>query len=735
VAPSGRQRRDRPTRQIWCTLGPSSLNDHVIGRLEEAGVSLLRLNLSHTRVADLERTIDFIQSRTSLPICLDTEGAQVRTASAQVRTVAENQSLRVAARPGAPGDLAFYPDGITRRLAAGDLVKIDAEVLAQVVSVDRDGAVLWILNGGTIGSSKAITVLERDIAMPPLTDKDLQAIEIGNRMGVRHVALSFANFPSDVDVVRSVAADDAVVISKIECLNGLLNLAEIAERSDALLIDRGDLSRQVNVEKLPSVQKEIITRAKQLGVPVFVATNLLESMVTSPHPTRAEVNDVYNTLIDGADGLVLAAETAIGAFPVASASMVRRVIGEFENSWGRINDTYSPAPISLLVEPHGGCLVNREAFSANRHELLSLKRLVVRPTDLMDCAQIANGTYSPLRGFMNKETLDSVLRTNRLPSGVPWTMPIVLQVDEAALADIRIGDRVALSSAAGRIHATLDVSEINSFDLHDVAESWFGTASLEHPGVARLAAGGGRFVAGEVTLVERPTSPHERFELSPARTRLIFSQKGWSRVVGFHTRNVPHRVHEFIQLQALDRVHADGLYISPVIGPKKPGDFLAEPILAAYQLLLEAGTYPPGKVVLGAFSTYSRYCGPREAVFTAICRKNMGCDHFVVGRDHTGLESWYQDHQTRELFDSLDDLGIVPVFFEPFGYNVDAARYDSIAQPETVAISGTRIRTALLNDEALPDWYVRDTVQMMLRDQLATGAPVFWEPEPAAAVS
>ena len=159
---------------------------------------------------------------------------------------------------------------------------------------------LWILNGGTIGASKAITVLERDIELPPLTEKDRQAIEIGNRAGIRHVALSFANSAADVDETRSVAAPGAMIISKIECLNGLFNLSEIATRSDAILIDRGDLSRQVNVEKLPFAQKDIIRRSKQLGVPVYVATNLMESMVTSPHPTRAEVNDVYNTLIDGA---------------------------------------------------------------------------------------------------------------------------------------------------------------------------------------------------------------------------------------------------------------------------------------------------------------------------------------------------------------------------------------------------------------------------------------------------
>jgi len=723
------------TKDIWCTLGPSSLNDHVIGRLEEAGVSLLRLNLSHTTIDELPGTLDYVQGRTGLPICLDTEGAQIRTSSARERILDENRSVRIVSRPGDDGELALYPEGIVAQLAAGDLVKIDADVLAQVISVDPAGAVLWMLNGGTIGSRKAVTVLERDIELPPLTEKDRQAIEIGNQRGVRHVALSFANSASDVDLARSAAAPDATIISKIECLNGLLNLSEITTRSDAILIDRGDLSRQVNVEKLPFVQKDIIRRSKQLGVPVYVATNLMESMVTSPHPTRAEVNDVYNTLIDGADGLVLAAETAIGEYPVASASMVRRIIEEFDKSWGRHDGNYSPAPISLLVGPHGGCLVNREALSANRHELLSLKRLIVKHTDLMDCAQIANGTYSPLRGFMNKETLDSVLRTNRLPNGLPWTMPIVLQADEASVDDISIGDRIALSSGAGKIHATLDVSEINSLDLREVAESWFGTASLDHPGVARLASGGGRFVAGEVTLVERPTSAYERYELSPTRTRLIFSQKGWSRVIGFHTRNVPHRVHEFIQLRALDMVHADGLYISPVIGPKKPGDFRSDPILKSYQLLLESGVYPPGKVVLGAFSTYSRYSGPREAVFTAICRKNMGCDHFIVGRDHTGLTDWYKDHQTRELFESFDDLGVTPIFFEPFGFNLGTNQYDVLSGPETVAISGTQLRTSLMNGDPLPDWYVRDAVQMVLRDQMTNDGSVFWESEaePAAA--
>ena len=571
--------------------------------------------------------------------------------------------------------------------------------------------------------------------MPALTEKDQQALEIGKQNGVMHVALSFANCAADVDVVRAASAEGATITSKIECLNGLFNLSEIASRSDAILIDRGDLSRQVNVAKLPLVQKDIIRRTKAQGVPVYVATNLMESMVTSPTPTRAEVNDVFNTLEDGADGLVLAAETAVGAYPVAAASMVRSIIGEFENSHRFQSIDYSPAPISMLIEPHGGCLVNREALRANRQELLNLKRLTVKDTDLMDCAQIANGTYSPLRGFMNKQELDSVLSTNRLPSGLPWTMPIVLQVDKDSVEDIHEGDRIALTNGNGQIHATLDVSEIYPFDFSQVAESWFGTVSRGHPGVVKLAEGGNRFVAGDITLVAPLASPHERYQLGPTQTRLIFAHKGWSKIVGFHTRNVPHRVHEYIQMQALEGVHADGLFISPVIGPKKAGDFLADPILESYQLLVESDAYPRGKVVLGAFTTYSRYCGPREAVFTAICRKNLGCSHFIVGRDHTGVAGFYQDGQIRELFDELGDLGITPIFFEPFGFNTETNEYNVLSEPNTLAISGTQLRTALLDNDPLPDWYVRENVQKMLRERIAANSPVFCESELEAAIA
>jgi ATP sulfurylase len=201
--------------------------------------------------------------------------------------------------------------------------------------------------------------------------------------------------------------------------------------------------------------------------------------------------------------------------------------------------------------------------------------------------------------------------------------------------------------------------------------------------------------------------------------------KGWSRVVGFHTRNVIHRAHEYIQMKALEITHADGLYVSPVIGPQKPGDFLPGPILKSYQMMIDLGLYPAGKVLIGCFATYPRFCGPREAVFTAICRKNMGCSHFIIGRNHSGVGDYYKDEDYKKLFASLGNIGIVPVFFDAVGYNARKKQYDSTKAEGLEFISGTRAREALLNNTPLPDWYMRELIQNMLKEHIQAKESVF----------
>ncbi len=718
--------------EILCTLGPASLNQRTIQRLEQSGATLFRINLSHTKLTDLARVIETIRGATQVPICLDSEGAQIRTGEFVDGSInlRDNTMVRVHFRrvPADDKNFNLYPLGIAQLLQLGDFVSIDFNsVLVQVIDKNSDSVLMRVLQGGLVGQNKAVTV-ERDIPMLPLTDKDVSALRMGREMGLSHVALSFASRGEDVQEVRRLFGEDAFVISKIESRSGLEHLEEIAAGSNALLIDRGDLSRQVPIEMLPRAQKSIIQRAKDVGCRVYVATNLLESMVSMPTPTRAEVNDIYNTLADGADGLVLAAETAIGKYPVQCASMVSKILRGFQRDGSSDSSQFYPLdPVSLLIEPHGGLLVHREATPTDLADMDRLPRLVVPEKELMDCEQFGYGTYSPLTGFMTRETLESVLDTNRLPGGEVWTLPILLQVDPEQVAGFAPGDRVALTNEKGVVHALLDVSDSYQYDLEDLCKRMFGVNSLDHPGVARLMGRPNFFLGGDVTLVQPLGSHIRHYLLTPAQTRFIFTRLGWSQVVGFHGRNPAHRGHEWIQLQALERTGADGIYINPVIGPKKAGDFLPEPIMLSYQTMLEFGCYPKGKVVLGSFFTYSRYAGPREAVFTALCRKNMGCSHFIVGRDHTGVGNFYSRDANRELFDSLGDIGIKPVFFDAVGYNSITGRYELDQGQPLMMIAGSEVRDTLRAGNHLPDWFMRDLVQEVLLEEMKSGKPLFYE--------
>jgi ATP sulfurylase len=707
------------------------MNDRIIARLEEVGASLFRINLSHTPLSEVANAIEFIQKISSVPICLDTEGAQIRTGHISNAPV----TLRDGCFVNISGDTVdgnaeefnLTPENIVRELQVDDFISIDFNsVLGQVVDVREDGATLRIINGGDVGMNKAVTV-QRDIAMPPLSVKDIEAVAIGCKLGIRHFALSFAGQARDVNLLRGLASKDAVIISKIESRRGLANLEDITKASDAILIDRGDLSREIPIERIPATQKYIAAEVKKIGKKLYVATNLLESMITAPTPTRAEVNDIYNTLADGADGLVLAAETAIGEYPLQCANMIVSLVNEFNRDNSKDRESYySLPPESQLIAPHGGNLVNREASPEDLENLEDLQVVTLDNDTLSDCQLIANGTYSPLTGFMGQESLASVLNDNALPDGTAWTLPIVLPLPKQIAKNISIGERIKLASGAGQDHAILDVSEIYPANIDDLAKKWFGTTSDKHPGINRLKKLGDYFVAGSIKLISKIPYSFARYELTPQQCRFVFTHKGWRHVVGFHTRNIAHRAHEYIQLQALERTHADGLFINPVLGGKKDGDFLSEPIMKSYQLLLEGGFYPESRVVLGSFSTYSRYCGPREAVFTALCRKNMGCSFFVIGRDHTGVGDFYGLDDNRRLFDEVGDVGVSPVYFEAIGYDSNKNKYCAFDKAQNVeSISATRFREALANKEPVPEWFIRQSIQDMLLSEIASGQEIF----------
>lgn len=319
-----------PGKKILVTLGPSSLKPETIREMAGFSPYVFRLNMSHLGLDQLPACIKMIQSTTDVPVCIDSEGAQIRTyqmAEGLIR-LEEGRPVELLSdlAAGRAGAFSLTPVGIAASLEAGDLVRLDWHGAAiRVISSQADKAVGVVVKGGPVGSCKAVDV-SRPIALPAITEKDRAAVAIAREHGVGHYALSFANTVADVQAFRSLAGPEARIISKLESIGALENLGAILAETDEALIDRGDLSRAVPLEKVPFFQIRMISMARALGTPIYVATNLLESMVENGLPTRAELNDITSTILMGADGLVLAAESAIGKYPARCVALAARMI-------------------------------------------------------------------------------------------------------------------------------------------------------------------------------------------------------------------------------------------------------------------------------------------------------------------------------------------------------------------------------------------------------------------------
>lgn len=316
--------------KILVTLGPASLNAEVIRELAQFKLYALRLNLSHTPLETLEESIRLIQSNCDIDVCLDSEGAQIRTHEMQdgAAHLKKGSRVRIMHEPAVGGAerLSLTPVGISRSFQPGDVLNLDFDLACvRIEEVGKDHATAVVLKSGKVGTRKAVD-LNRPVPLQAVTPKDREAFRIGLGLGVRKFALSFAGSRSDVEEIRGLVGPGATVISKIESREGLANLSAILDATDEILIDRGDLSRQIPIEKIPFLQRRIISIAKIAGKPVHVATNLLESMQELRSPTRAEVNDVVSTILMGVDGLVLAAETAVGKHPVGTVRMISRIV-------------------------------------------------------------------------------------------------------------------------------------------------------------------------------------------------------------------------------------------------------------------------------------------------------------------------------------------------------------------------------------------------------------------------
>ena len=366
-----------------------------------------------------------------------------------------------------------------------------------------------------------------------------------------------------------------------------------------------------------------------------------------------------------------------------------------------------------LIEPHGGALVDRTGERPD--DLGALAPITLTSREVSDLGMLASGALSPLEGFMGPEDYQRVVEDMRLASGLPWALPVCLAVDKAPA-----GDRVVLADEEGRHLAVLDVDEVYEYEKQREAENCFRTTDAAHPGVARLYAQHSLYLAGRVTVFDRPEPAFPELAMDPAETRAAFAERGWRRVVGFQTRNPIHRAHEYLTKVALETV--DGLLVHPLVGDTKSDDVPAATRVECYRVLLD-GYYPADRVVISAFPAAMRYAGPREAIWHAICRKNYGCSHFIVGRDHAGVGDYYGTYDAQLIFDEFEpnELGIEPMFFEHAFW---CKACGSMATPKTcphggddhVFLSGTKVRELLEAGELPPVEFSRPEVAKVLID-------------------
>ena len=375
-----------------------------------------------------------------------------------------------------------------------------------------------------------------------------------------------------------------------------------------------------------------------------------------------------------------------------------------------------------LGEPHGGRLINRLVEGPKRERLLEeareMPKVVMDANTAMDLWQIATGGFSPLEGFMARSDYERVLAEARLEDGLIWPLPVVLPAGEIEFMSLSEGDQAALVDRSGKPLAVLAVEEKFSVDLKAEAKAIYGYDDPGHPGVVKVLRRSNRLLAGPIWALDRPELPFPELCRTPAELRAEFKARGWRTVVGFQTRNPPHRAHEHLQRIALELF--DGLLIHPVLGEKKPGDFKNEAIIEAYRWLIE-NVYPKGRVVLSGLATWMRFAGPREALFHALVRKNYGCTHFIVGRLHASPSGWYGDYDAHEFIRKFntEELGIEVLLLKGPFYcracgGVATENTCGHAEAERVRISMTTVRAMIREGKQPPPEIIRPEVARII---------------------
>ena len=366
-----------------------------------------------------------------------------------------------------------------------------------------------------------------------------------------------------------------------------------------------------------------------------------------------------------------------------------------------------------MISAHGGKLVNRTS-KIDPTDLMS----VDISTDLAnDVENIADGIFSPLEGFLNKQDFDSVVEKGRLENGIAWTIPTVLDVDEETSQKMKDSGDVLLKNPDGIGIAVLHVEDVFTFDKSNTATGVYGTNDVAHPGVAKTNSMKDFLVGGKIDYIQRQSETEIRIHrMTPTQTREVFEKAGWKTIVAFQTRNPPHVAHEMLQKAAITT--RDGVFVNPLIGKKKSGDFKDEIIVKAYETMI-SNYYPENKCQLATLHTEMKYAGPKEAIHHAIMRQNYGCTHIIIGRDHAGVGNFYDPFAAHRIFDDYPELEIEPIFFPAFFYcrkcltftNPKACPHDADSREQ---ISGTKLREMIQNNQAPSEFILRPEVAKVI---------------------
>ena len=372
-----------------------------------------------------------------------------------------------------------------------------------------------------------------------------------------------------------------------------------------------------------------------------------------------------------------------------------------------------------LIAPHGGELINRLATSAEKQDFLaqadSLPRVQLDKRATSDLVMIAIGGFSPIAGFMERDDYLGVVKDMRLASGLPWSVPVTLSVTSETAEPLTEGSLIRLDNPEGKFIGVLKLTQKYSYDKKLEAENVYRTTEEQHPGVKVIYDQGEINLAGPVWLLEREDHPQfPKYQIDPAESRALFQEKGWHTVVGFQTRNPIHRAHEYIIKCALEIV--DGLFLHPLVGATKSDDIPADVRMRCYEIMME-NYFPQERVVLAINPSAMRYAGPREAIFHALIRKNYGCTHFIVGRDHAGVGDYYGTYDAQEIFGEFEpeELGITPLKFEHAFYctrteQMATAKTSPATKEERIHLSGTKVRAMLREGKTPPPQFSRPKV-------------------------